>query len=148
VVDKRKKGEGRAGVPPKKKKAHKIIMNKRKIYLKCVTESTDEDQKHNNTRKMDQTVNLFKTGNQNKFNVTRNKKGELAINTKEKAEIWKEYFDKLLNTEEPTELIKKGNKTTSRVKVDVQEPTIVDVEKATRNLKNNKAAGSDGIQAE
>jgi len=32
------------------------------------------------------------------------------MDTKEKAEIWKEYFDKLLNTEEPRELIKKGNK--------------------------------------
>ena len=37
-------------------------------------------------------------------------KGELTMDTKEKAEIWKEYFDKLLNTEEPRELIKKGNK--------------------------------------
>jgi len=27
------------------------------------------------------------------------------MNTKEKAEIWKEYFDKLLNTENPRELI-------------------------------------------
>jgi len=32
------------------------------------------------------------------------------MNTKEKAEIWKEYFDKLLNTEERREFIKKGNK--------------------------------------
>jgi len=32
------------------------------------------------------------------------------MNTKQKAEIWKECFDKLLNTEEPRELIKKGNK--------------------------------------
>jgi hypothetical protein len=31
------------------------------------------------------------------------------MNRKEKAEIWKEYFDKLLNTEEPKELIKTGN---------------------------------------
>jgi len=30
----------------------------------------------------------------------------LATNTKERAEIWKEYFDKLLYTEEPKELIK------------------------------------------
>jgi hypothetical protein len=32
--------------------------------------------------------------------------------------------------------------------VEVEEPTIEDVEKATRNLKNNKAAGSGGIQPE
>jgi len=29
------------------------------------------------------------------------------MNTKEKAEIWKGYFHKLLNTQEPRELIKK-----------------------------------------
>jgi hypothetical protein len=29
------------------------------------------------------------------------------MNTKEKAEMWKEYFDKLLNTEETRGLIKK-----------------------------------------
>jgi hypothetical protein len=32
--------------------------------------------------------------------MIRNKKLELAINKKHKAEIWKEYFTKLLNTEE------------------------------------------------
>jgi len=53
---------------------------------------------------MYQTINQFKKGYQNKFNMIRNKKGELALNTKERAETWKKYFDKLLNTEEPKEL--------------------------------------------
>jgi len=56
---------------------------------------------------MYQTLNQFKKGYQHKFSIIRNKRGELAMNTKEKAEIWKEYFDKLLNKEEPRELIKK-----------------------------------------
>jgi ribosomal protein L10 len=55
--------------------------------------------------KMNQRVNQFKKGHQHKFSVIRNKIGELAMNTKEKEEIWKEYFDKLLNTVEPRELI-------------------------------------------
>jgi uncharacterized protein YqeY len=70
--------------------------------------------------------------------MIRNKKGELAMNTKEKAEIWKEYFDKLLNTEEPKELIKKGNKEISDI--EVEGLTIKDVKEAIRNLKNNMAA--------
>ena len=107
MVDKWKKGEGRAGVlPQKKRKAHNIIRNKEKKCMKNVIELVEEA---NNTRKMYQTVNQFKKGYQHKFSVIRNKKGELAMNAKEKAEIWKEYFDKLLNTEEPRELIKKGN---------------------------------------
>jgi len=32
------------------------------------------------------------------------------MNTKDRAQIWEEYFDKLLNTEEPKELIKIGNR--------------------------------------
>jgi hypothetical protein len=59
---------------------------------------------------MYQTVNQLKKGYQHKFSIIRNKNGELVMNTKEDAEIWKEYFNKLLNTEEPRELIRKGNK--------------------------------------
>ena len=59
---------------------------------------------------MYQTVNQFKRGYQHKFNAIRNKKGELAMNKTEKAEIWKEHFDKFLNTEDPNELIKTENK--------------------------------------
>jgi len=70
------------------------------------------------------------------------------MNTKEKAEIWIEYFDKLLNTEEPRELIKKGNKEMSKIEVEVEELNIEDVKKAIRNLKNNKEAGTDGIHPE
>ena len=108
-------------------------------------ESIEEDQKHNTTKKMYQTINQFKKGYQHKFNVFRNKKGELAMNTKERAEVWKEYFDKLLNTEEPKELIKIGNREINEVVVEL---TIQDVKKAMRNLKNNKAAGTDGIHPE
>jgi len=42
---------------------------------------------------MYQIINQFKKGYQHKFNMIGNKKGELAMNTKERAEIWKEYFD-------------------------------------------------------
>jgi hypothetical protein len=53
VADKRKKGKWKTGVSPyKKTKAHKVIWNKKKVYMKNVIESIEEYQKHNNTRKM------------------------------------------------------------------------------------------------
>ena len=70
------------------------------------------------------------------------------MNTKEKAEIWKKYFDKLLNTEESRELIKKGNKEISKDGLEVEELTIEDVKNAIRNLKNSRVAGTDGIHPE
>jgi len=74
----------------KRKESHKIIRNKKKTYMENVIESIEEDQKHNNTRKMYKTVKQLKKGYQHKFSIIKNKKGELAMNTKEKAEIWKE----------------------------------------------------------
>ena len=47
--------------------------------------------------KIYKTIKKFKKGYQHTFNKIRNKNGELAMNTKERAEIQKEYFDKLLN---------------------------------------------------
>jgi len=70
---------------------------------------------------MYQRVNQFKKGYQN---IISNKKGELAMNTREKADIWREYFDKFLNTEETRELIKKGNKEISEA--EVQKLTVED----------------------
>ena len=66
------------------------------------------------------------------------------MNSKVRAEIWKEYFNKLLNTEEPMGLIKIGNRESN----EVEEPAIEDVKKAMRNLKNNKVAGTNGIHLE
>jgi hypothetical protein len=36
----------------KRIEAHKIIRNKKKVYMKNVIESIEEDQKHKNTRQM------------------------------------------------------------------------------------------------
>ena len=53
VIDKRKKEQEYYN---KRIEAHKIIRNKKKTYMKYVIESI-EDQKHNNTWNMYQTVN-------------------------------------------------------------------------------------------
>ena len=73
----------------KRKEAHNKIRKKKKLYIRSVAESIEEDHKDNNTRKMYQTVNKFKKGYHHTFNMISDKNGELAMNTKETAEIWK-----------------------------------------------------------
>jgi len=55
------------------------------------------------------------------------------MNITEKAEKWKEYFEKLLNTEEPKELLKIGNREINEI--ELEELTTEDIKKAMRNLK-------------
>ena len=62
------------------------------------------------------------------------------MNKTEKAKIWKEHFDKLLNTEDKKELIKTENKESGEV--DVEEITIEDVEKAVIKLKKQQGIGN------
>jgi len=100
--------------------------------MKNIIESIEEDQNHNSKRKMYQTKNQLKKGYQHKFSIIWNKKGELAMNAQEKAEIWKEYFDKLLNTEEPNDFIKKGNKEIREIEA---EELTVKMEKSSKKLK-------------
>jgi len=66
----------------KRKEAHKIIRNKKKTYMQNVTESTEDGQKHYNTRKIYQTVNQYKKGYQHKFTVIRNKKRRIGMDYK------------------------------------------------------------------
>jgi len=54
------------------------------------------------------------------------------LNTEERAEISKEYFDKLLITEELKELIKIGNREIN----EVEELTVEDVKKGNKKVKN------------
>jgi len=53
--------------------------------VKSVIESLEEDQKHNNTRKMSQTVGQFKKGSKHKFSPIRNKEGEFGNEYKDKS---------------------------------------------------------------
>jgi len=59
VVDKEEQGYHH-----KRKDAQKKIRNKKKTHIKNVIQSIEEDQMHNNTKKMYQTVNQFKKGYQ------------------------------------------------------------------------------------
>ena len=93
----------------KRKEAHKIIRNKKKLCFRNVVQSIEEVQKYNK-REIYHTINKFKKGYQHNFNMIRDKNEELLMNNKGRAEIWKEYFDKSLNTEKPMELIKTGNR--------------------------------------
>jgi len=55
------------------------------------------------------------------------------MNTKEKAEKWKEYFEKLLNTEEPKELLKIGNREINEA--ELEELTTEDMKNGNEKLK-------------
>ena len=67
-------------------------------------------------------------------------------NEMEVVERWKQYFEELLNRQEPIEPLAAVDYLTAEEYV--PEPSMEEVNQAIKSLKNNKAPGEDGINAE
>ena len=145
-LTKKRDNETRLEYKEKRRIAHKTLRYKKKKYIEGLISSIEEDQTKKNMRGMYQTINIFKKGYQPKSNIIQDKRGRLILNPFQRTEIWKERFDELLNTEDPEVQLNINDK---RVNMDeINEPTVEEVKEAIKKLKNNKAAGSDGIQSE
>uniref|UniRef100_A0A8D9F872 Craniofacial development protein 2 n=1 Tax=Cacopsylla melanoneura TaxID=428564 RepID=A0A8D9F872_9HEMI len=108
-------------------------------------EKMEEDGRTNNMRSFYKRVKQTKQVHTTRNTVVRNKNDEPLFETKEILHRWKEYFQELLNVQRDhatPELIK------SSAEIEIPKVTYNEVVKAIKNLKNNKAPGSDNIPSE
>ena len=75
------------------------------------------------------------------------KQGKLLSTEEEQAERWVEHFKEVLNCDDPAT---SANPTPADedINIDTSPPTLHEMQKAIKSLKNNKAAGVDSINAE
>jgi hypothetical protein len=64
------------------------------------------------------------------------------------AKRWKEHFHAVLNCPEPDVLHDFSQDCMNSLDIDIGDVTMEEVERVIKRLKNGKAAGIDGIQAE
>ena len=76
----------------------------------------------------------------------RKKDGDIAVTEEEQLERWAEHFREVLNREEPNriETFEEGEP----LGIDCAAPRVSEVRKLIIKMKNNKAAGCDGIPGE
>jgi hypothetical protein len=77
--------------------------------------------------------------------VIKNEKGEVLMEEKLVKQRWKEYFDKLLNQENPRETRETPAEANER---EVEDITTEEVRKAMKKMKKGKAQGPDEIPVE
>ena len=79
----------------------------------------------------------------------KSKEGRRLTTEREQLDRWKEHFNEVLNQQEPDFLLDLSNEDIRAVlNVNMGEISVEEVQKALKNLKNNKAAGIDELQAE
>ena len=76
--------------------------------------------------------------------VVKDKEGNLLVKEDEVLKRWEEYYRELLNKGEPEVPVDEYD----AVMNVMREPSDDDVRRAIKSLKNNKAAGVDGIRGE
>lgn len=80
-----------------------------------------------------------------------NEEGNLLSNSKSKAEEFRKYFNKLLNSEptvSQTDNYEEEEDINESLENEELEPSRVEIEMVIKSLKNNKAAGEDRICGE
>lgn len=123
---------------------NKLLRKKKRQHINKILTKTEEDVK--NPKIFYNTVKLFKQGfKPSSFGVKQD--GKIIIEKSKVLEVWRKYFENLLNVEEES-LDDTTPEIFINVQPEVEEPSLEEVEKAIREIKNNKAPGNDGINIE
>jgi hypothetical protein len=78
--------------------------------------------------------------------LVKDKEGNIITNEERISKRWVEYFDELLNAEEPQMKLECCSSPT--VDIEVPTPTLEEIQETINKLKNSKACGEDQIYAE
>ncbi|CAG9573517.1 unnamed protein product [Danaus chrysippus] len=117
-------------------KARRLLKRKRKASELRQMQALDDAGTRGSVRTFFKKVNPLRKGFQPRINICRDGEGNALTDKTEILKRWREYFDNLLNV---------GSEAADRitfydVEQEINPPTVTDVEKCIKYLKNNKAS--------
>lgn len=124
----------------------KTIRSVKRNYDRSRLEEIDMDFKKNNTREFYKTFKEVLSGYQPQSLHFKDKNGIMVLSNRENCELLAEYFENLLNCEEPIERLQFQKPQEENRPSDP--PNIQEIDNIIKSLKNNKTPGEDGIVAE
>jgi len=136
----------------KRREESRLLKKKKKEHEKRALEGMERCYNRNEVRKFYQQVTRTRTGYRSKTEACKDNEGNIVVESQSMLRIWKEYFCKLYNGngQQNTEARQNINNPFD-LDDDHQQfrpPDLNEVRIAISKLKNNKAAGADGLPAE
>ena len=129
-----------------RKKATKIIRNKKKVYIKKEIETIETLNNQNENRKFYQAVKKINNGFQSRLVICKDKNGNVIGNNENILNRWVEHFEEMLNGKDEEQNIEVREYIT--VDQEIRIPDELDVEMAIEKQRNNRAPGEDSLTAE
>lgn len=132
-----------------RREANRTVRSKKRAYLNAILLKAEQDFKEDNTREAYKGINFFKKGYSPRTTICRSSDGEMLTEEKAILDRWRCYFDQLLNPNRTRDSAPTDCGTTQEDDIEaVPPPTLEEVAKAIRKLKNNKAPGIDNLPGE
>lgn len=109
-------------------------------------EETEEYQKSNRSRQLFQNINALRSRFKKQEKFLRNGDGTLITDQNDILDKWKDYFENLLNCDEPINSFTWTDVDPNEI--EYLPPDRFEIAEQIKRLKNHKTPGEDGIQAE
>jgi len=130
----------------RQKETSNILRCEKRKHIQGIIRDAEQDHKNHKSRDLYRKVHALSKDFKPNEKFVRNEDGTLITNNEDVARRWADYFDQLLNCGEPHNLYYFEHRDPNIV--DYPEPTIEEIMKQIKNLKNNKAPGEDKIIGE
>uniref|UniRef100_A0A8D9ELZ3 Craniofacial development protein 2 n=1 Tax=Cacopsylla melanoneura TaxID=428564 RepID=A0A8D9ELZ3_9HEMI len=130
----------------------RFLRKKKRDAINNSLQKAENDRTKNNAREFYRTTRFFKQGFKPRTCGIKDNEGNVTNERARVLEIWKQYFEDLLNCE-PTDEIRETPADEQNVTLDdeentTDEPTFGEVQKIIKNMKGGKSPGEDGIPIE
>jgi len=109
-------------------------------------EETKEYQKSNRSPQLFQNINALRTGFKKQEKFLKNRDGALIADSTNILDKWNDYFENLLNCEEPINSFTWTDVEPNEIKY--LPPDRIEIAEQIKRLNNHKTRGKDGIQAD
>ena len=136
------------------KLAKRTYKTKKRDALEKVLKEIEEDRGQGRVREQFKKIKAVRNGYQARMEVVRDEDGKLLVEKGEVMQRWRSYYEALLNRPDPDspvtieETEERENHEDLDTEAMTMEPTLEEVVRAIKQLKNHKATGEDGLSAE
>ena len=104
----------------------------------------DELWQQRSTRQQFRTIKNLRQGYQPRLTMIKNSEGDTLVRKEEILKQWGEYFENLLNWDEPDRPLE----AVEELESELEEPPDEEIREVVKSLKKNKAPGTDLVQVE
>ena len=132
----------------RRREEKKILRRKKRAYAVSQLKDIEECRDRNNIRMFYRKAKQLAVGFRPGTQALRNSEGNLVTEAQGIVDVFKQHFQQLLNGHHVERVVGEEEHPHSVNEEAVPPPSIEEVGTAIKKLKNNKAAGSDGLPAE